>query len=163
VRIIERDDDIDDSGSFDAFYRTERASVIRFIWLLTRDPSTTEDVAHEAFAAVYRRFGDLDQPRAYLRRVIVNRIAERARRSDREERRIRLAHAGAATQVEGPSGGIADAIALLPLRQRTAVVLRYWSDLDDFEIAAALGCRPGTVRSLLSRATARLRKDFHDA
>jgi RNA polymerase sigma factor (sigma-70 family) len=51
-----------------------------------------------------------------------------------------------------------DVLAALPDRQRAAVVLRYWHDLDENQIADALGCRPGTVGSLLHRAIARLRE-----
>ena len=51
-----------------------------------------------------------------------------------------------------------DVLAELPARQRAAVVLRYWHDLDERDIADALGCRPGTVGSLLHRAIARLRE-----
>jgi RNA polymerase sigma factor (sigma-70 family) len=51
-----------------------------------------------------------------------------------------------------------DAIAKLPARQRAAVVLRYYGDLSDAEIARALRCRPATVRSLVHRALAELRK-----
>jgi RNA polymerase sigma factor (sigma-70 family) len=53
-----------------------------------------------------------------------------------------------------------DAVASLPARQRAAIVLRYWADLDDSEIADALGARAGTVRSLVHRGLTTLRKDL---
>jgi RNA polymerase sigma factor (sigma-70 family) len=53
---------------------------------------------------------------------------------------------------------MADAIAALPYRQRTAVVLRFWHDCTEAEIAAALACRPGTVGSLIHRALVELRR-----
>jgi DNA-directed RNA polymerase specialized sigma24 family protein len=67
------------------------------------------------------------------------------------------------TAVEGPADLVGERAALprlrqLPPRQR-AVVLRYWEDLTDAQIGAALGCSPGTVRSQLSRALAKLRDD----
>ena len=65
---------------------------------------------------------------------------------------------GTPQAIAGPTGGLGDAIAALPLAERTAVVLRYWADLDHREIAAVMGVRPGTARAMLSRATARLRK-----
>ena len=52
-----------------------------------------------------------------------------------------------------------DVIDALPYRQRAVLVLRYWLDLSEIEIASALDCRPGTVRSLHFRALATLRKD----
>jgi RNA polymerase sigma factor (sigma-70 family) len=68
--------------------------------------------------------------------------------------------AGDALVVAGPTGGVADVISKLPIDQRTAVVLRYWGGLRDHEIADAMGVRPGTARSHLSRATIRLRKEL---
>ena len=55
---------------------------------------------------------------------------------------------------------LADAIARLPFRQRAVIVLRYYADLTEAEIADALGCRPGTVKSLASRALATLSKEI---
>jgi RNA polymerase sigma factor (sigma-70 family) len=63
---------------------------------------------------------------------------------------------GLADQV-GERAALLAALRLLPPRQRAVIVLRYWEDLNDAEIAAALGCTPGTVRSQLSRALAKLR------
>ena len=132
----------------------------RLAWLLTHDRSSCEDISHEAFALVLPRFASLDDPAAYLRRVIINRVAERNRRSSRERLRIDFITAGQPLVEDGPTGGLIDAISVLPMNQRTAVVLRYWVDLNHIQIADAMGIRPGTVRSLLSRATATLRKDI---
>ena len=69
------------------------------------------------------------------------------------------------TPVEGPADLVGEraallaALRLLPPRQRAVIVLRYWADLTDTQIAAALGCSPGTVRSQLSRALAKLREN----
>lgn len=60
--------------------------------------------------------------------------------------------------MDGPTGGLIDVIARLPLQQRTVIVLRYWSDLDHAAIADAMDARVGTVRSLLSRARAEGRR-----
>jgi DNA-directed RNA polymerase specialized sigma24 family protein len=145
---------------FAAFYADNRVAATRLVWLLTHDRGLCEDIVQEAFTAVYPRFDTVLQPTAYLRRTIVNLVAERGRRSGREQRRIKLVHAGLSLQTEGPTGGMLDAIGLLPINQRTAIVLRYWADLDHNQIAEAMDVRPGTVRSLLSRATDRLRKDI---
>lgn len=152
--------DVTAEDDFARFFESERTSAMRLAWLLTRDERTAEDVVQEAFTAVYPRFDNLHQPAAYLRRAVVNAVFERSRRAGREHRRIALVHAGERDHVEGPTGGLADAIAALPIKQRTAIVLRYWGDLDIAEIARAIDVRPGTVRSLLSRGTARLRKDL---
>ena len=71
----------------------------------------------------------------------------------------------AADPVDGPADLVGERSALLaalrqlPPRQREVIVLRYWADLTDAQIAATLGCSPGTVRSQLSRALAKLRLD----
>jgi RNA polymerase sigma factor (sigma-70 family) len=62
------------------------------------------------------------------------------------------------TTVELGADELFDVLETLPARQRAAIVLRYWHDLDDRDIAGALGCRPGTVGSLLHRAISRLRE-----
>lgn len=152
----------DDRGvsAFEAFYRERREEAVRLAWLLTHDAAAAEDVAHDAFAATYAVFDSVDAPAAYLRRCVLNRVYERTRRRQREQRRNGLVIAGDRTSTDGPTGGVLDAVAHLSIEQRTAVVLRYWAGLRDHEIAEAMGIRPGTARSLLSRATARLRKDL---
>jgi DNA-directed RNA polymerase specialized sigma24 family protein len=147
-------------GAFSVFFNEHRLSATRLAWLLTHDSSSCEDIAQEAFAQIFARFDSLDEPAAYLRRVIINAVADRSRRAGRERFRIELVTAGQPMFSDGPTGGLLDAIAGLPLQQRTAVVLRYWCDLDHLAIADTMGIRPGTVRSLLSRATATLRKDI---
>ncbi len=68
--------------------------------------------------------------------------------------------AGSASS-ELPAGGeLFDALAVLPFRQRAALVLRFYEDRTTEEIAAALGCRPGTAKSLVSRGLARLREEI---
>lgn len=151
-------------GPFAVFYAAERQRAVGLAWLLTRDASAAEDVAHDAFASVFHRFVHLDDPAAYLRRSIVNSVYQRHRGAGREARRLTLIAAALPTTIELATDDsnrvLVDAIAALPLDQRTVVVLRYWSDLDHNSIADVMGVRPGTVRSLLSRATSRLRKDL---
>ena len=108
----------------------------------------------------WRRVRRADDPDAYLRRILVNT-------SNRRFRRRRVAEQPGdppETAVEGPADLVGERTALLaalrqlPPRQRAVVVLRYWEDLTDTQIGAALGCSPGTVRSQLSRALAKLRE-----
>jgi DNA-directed RNA polymerase specialized sigma24 family protein len=146
--------------AFAEFYRQEQPGAMRLAWLLTHDAGQCDDIVQDAFTAVYRRFDTIDKPAAYLRTTVVNGVRQRARSSKREEGRIRTVHAGAPDSIDGPTGGLADAIARLPLPQRTAVVLRYWAGLPDDEIAAMLDVRPATVRSLLHRGTTHLRKEI---
>ena len=101
-----------------------------------------------------------DDPDAYQRRILVNT-------SNRRFRRHRVTEQSGdppEIAVEGPADLVGERAALLaalrelPPRQRAVVVLRYWEDLTDVQIATALGCSPGTVRSQLSRALAKLRE-----
>lgn len=133
----------------------------RLAYLLTGDQASAEDVVHDAFVKVSGRLLTLRSPDAfpaYLRRTVVNTVISGARSRRREsariERHARLMQVDMdAPGEDGDRGGeLWEALGRLPERQRSAVVLRYWLDLSDDGIADALGCRPGTVRSLLSRA-----------
>ena len=146
--------------AFAEFYRTTRERSMRLAWLLTHDAAACDDVIHDAYTRLYHRFATLDRPEAYLRTAIVNRVRERGRAAGNERRRIEFVAAGRPHTTDGPTGGILDAVAHLNLPQRTVVVLRYWADLPVDEIAEILGVRPGTVRSLLSRATATLKQEL---
>jgi DNA-directed RNA polymerase specialized sigma24 family protein len=147
-------------AEFGAFYRAEREHAVRLAWLLTHDRASCDDVVQDAFASVYSRFGSVEHPGAYLRAAIVNEVRERGRSAGREQRRIALVTSGQRGTVEGPTGGILDAVARLPIAQRSAIVLRYWADLTVEDIALALRVRPGSVRSLLSRASKTLQKEL---
>jgi DNA-directed RNA polymerase specialized sigma24 family protein len=157
------DDSRADGGSefpseFVEFYRREYPGALRLASLLTGSPVVGEDLTQDAFLAVARRFSQLRSPSSYLRTVIVNR-ARRAHR-DRLIRGRRLALLGVAGDSYLPPDtvGVVELVAALPFRQRVVVVGRYWAGWSEAEIAGVLGCRPGTVKSLGSRALARLKK-----
>lgn len=153
-------DEVRPIETFEDAYRRHRREVVQLAWLLTHDRAGAEDLAHDAFASLFEAFGRVESPGAYLRRSVVNGVYQRSRSRQREQRRNGLMIAGDPRAVAGPTGGVADVIAGLPIDQRTAVVLRYWGGLRDHEIADAMGIRPGTARSHLSRATTRLREEL---
>lgn len=95
--------------------------------------------------------------RTWLRTAVVNRSRDWIRRQGIERR-----HAPAAVEPLAADEGIAmrEALKAVTPRQRTAIVLRYYEDLPETEIADTLGCRPGTVKSLLSRGLRTLRKEL---
>ena len=160
MRIVEPVPSEPEQATFDDFYRAERAPAVRLAWLLTHDQSVCEDVVQDAFSAVFHRFDSLENPAAYLRIAVVNRVREIHRRDGREERRIRLVSAGAETSTSDASTGeFADAIAKLPYSQRAALVMRFWADMLEADIATSLGVRPPTVRSLVRRALSTLRQE----
>lgn len=130
----------------------------RLAYLITGDHAEAEDVVHEAFVRVAGRLSGLRSPEAfpaYLRRAVVNQATSRARSRRRErarvERHTRLRGPDVVAEPQLPDGELWQSLLRLPDRQRAAIVLRYWLDLSESRVAELLGCRPGTVKSLLSR------------
>ena len=162
------DRDLALSGLFDRHY----AELCRVAYLILGDARLAEEIAMEAFAAALGHWSDIrdpDRASAYLRRVVVNLCRSRIRRRQ-VERRI-----GAFRQVaplapwdperHALTVEVWEAVRALPTRQRACVVLRYYVDLPEAEIADTLGCSPGTVKSQLAKARAhmanRLNKEGH--
>jgi RNA polymerase sigma-70 factor (sigma-E family) len=136
-------------------------ALTRFAFLLCADHQLAEDLVQDAFVSLYRRFGEtlpIAAPVAYARRAIVNAQISRSRKRFSSET---ITDRVPDTTAEGHDSSDQDAmwrvLAALPDRQRAVLVLRYYLDLTDTDIAAALGCRSGTVRSLATRAFATLR------
>ena len=145
---------------FAGFYRDAYPGAVRLGWLLTHDHDAAEDVVQEAFVRLFPRLATIEHRTGYLRTAIVNGCRDRARsagRADAGLRRIRLVSAVSST--DRPAE-LLDAVAGLPYKQRAVLVLRYWADLPDEEIAEIVGVRPATVRSTTARALARLRKEL---
>ena len=144
--------------SFGAFYRREYDRAVRLAWLLTGSRPAAEDVAQDAMAAVYRAFERIESPSAYLRRAVVN-TARSWHRDERRHRERSTLLARERRTVDARDAELLDAVAGLPYRQRVVIVARYWGGWSEAEIAHSLGCRPGTVKSLASRALERLRRE----
>jgi RNA polymerase sigma factor (sigma-70 family) len=140
---------------FESFYRRAWRDAVRWASVLTGNVAAGEDVAQDAFARLAGRFDTLERPEAYLRTTIV-RLARDHRRSA-QRRTARELRVVAPASAWDPALVVSDstllsALARLSFDQRAALVLRYWADWDDAEIAAALGCRRATVRSHAKRA-----------
>jgi len=142
--------------TFTDFYCTTVADMVRLAYLLTGSEETARDVFHDCYLRVHAKWSRLDVPAAYLRKAVVNACNSHHRALRRQ--RDHDARAQPPTSVDLDADEMADAIAALPYRQRAAIVLRFWHDCTAAEIADALGCRPGTVGSLIHRALAELRK-----
>lgn len=141
---------------FGAFYAAEWSHAVRLASLLTQQRGAAEDIAQEAFTQVLGAWDRVERPAAYLTTTIVNTCRAWGRKQSRERERLAmLVPDGAAPAVFGE---LADVLADLPYRQRAVLVLRYYDGLSESEIADALGCRVGTVKSLASRGLARLKK-----
>lgn len=139
--------------SLEELYRREYAAMVRLAHLLTGSNDVAEDLVQESFVRLHRNWGRADQPAAYLRTTVVNRCRSWQRRRVLERR---PPVSVGPTVVEGEPREMLDALARLGVRQRTALVLRFYADLSEADIARALGCRPGTVKSLVHRGLRQL-------
>lgn len=138
---------------------------IRLAYLLTGDRALAEDLVQDAFIRVVGRLEHLRNLEAfypYLRRSIINLSKNHFRH--RAVERAYLARAAGERPVEAVDAGVVThdamrrALLRLPERQRAAVVLRFYEDLPEDQVAEILRCRPGTARSLISRAVQALRE-----
>ena len=143
---------------FALFFEDQIDRMGRVAFLLVGDVDLAEDLAQEALSKVQPVFGGLDSPVAYTRAVLLNLVKAYWRREQR--RRVAEVRAVTPAQVDVETAELLDVIAALPVRQRAVIVLRYYEDLTEKEIAAVLGCRPGTVKSLAARALDRLRREI---
>jgi RNA polymerase sigma-70 factor (sigma-E family) len=136
----------------------------RSAFLLCGDWQIAEDLVQESLAraaAHWHRIEQVSQPDAYVRRILVNQARQRFRRRSSHERPAdSLPEPGINDGAEARAGRdeLMSALASLPVRQRAAVVLRYFEQLSEAETADALGCSVGTVKSQTSRALATLRR-----
>jgi RNA polymerase sigma-70 factor (sigma-E family) len=160
-----------DSGGadFDEFFRTRVKSLLRSAYLMTGDPHKAEDLVQETLARTHRawkRIGPDGNPEAYARQVMYNLQVSWWRR-----RRVPEALYGDLPDRQGTgdhSGDTDNRLALrkalltLSERQRAVVVMRYFEDRSENEIAEALGCRVGTVKSHAARALNALRAALPD-
>ncbi len=134
--------------------------MIRLAWLLLGSMPAAEDVVHEAFVSVHRRWGRLDDPGADVRRTVVEGALRTSRRSS-GARVPATATAGEPPPTGDPAlDSMWDALVRLPPDRRAVVVLRYWADLPHADIARLVGCRTATVRSRLHRALADVRSEI---
>lgn len=154
----------EDEELFHQFVSSRWHRLLRMAYLLTGDRHLAEDLTQTALAKVYRswhRVRRSDNPDAYVRRILVSCDKDRFRK-----RRVAESLTDAPPDVAAPADEmarvedrdrLAAALAGLPHRQRAVVVLRYWEDLSEAEVAQTLGCSPGTVKSQAARALAKLR------
>jgi RNA polymerase sigma-70 factor (sigma-E family) len=152
---------------FDQFVAERLDRLLRYATALTCDPYLAQDIVQGVLLRTQQRWsriGSLDAPDLYVRRMVTNEyLSWRRRRAAHDV----VSEHGTLDAITEPNGGPAvqyaerDAmrsrIAVLPRKQRAAILLRYYEDRTDGEIAEVLGCTTGTVRSHLSRALNTLR------
>ena len=151
-----------------ALYHSEYQPLVRLAALLTGDRSTAEDVVQDCFVAMHRgftRLRDRDKAVSYLRRSVVNRARSVLRHRsvvDRNQPKPApdepSAEHGAIALLE--RSAVVAALRTLPFRQREAVVLRFYLDLPEREVAATMRISQGAVKSHMARAMAALRSEL---
>jgi RNA polymerase sigma-70 factor (sigma-E family) len=159
-------------SDFDRFVASHVNELLRVSYLVVGDLDEAEDLVQECLLRVSRRWPRvhrMEHPGAYARRILVNLALDGKKRRTREREElasdervlsVELAAkpaAGGVTAVEAQSELIAALAALAP-RQRVVLVLRYFEDLSEAQVAAVLDCSLGTVKSTASRGLARLRQ-----
>jgi RNA polymerase sigma-70 factor (sigma-E family) len=152
--------------TYEEFAQARLAALARYAVMLTGDGHSAQDLVQETMVRAHlhwRKVSRADSPERYVKRMMVNLYIDWQRGS--WWRRVLLrSDAGADVRVpadlaEGAANRdlVWQALARLPRQQRAALVLRFYEDLPDGEIAEALGCTVGTARGYISKALATLR------
>jgi len=158
-----------DTGRLGQLYLRHADDAVGLAYLLTGDHALAEDLVQDAFVRLAGRLVHLRDPGAfdaYLRRTVVNLSHSHFRRRKVERAYLERARAetgspglGAGQSVE-ERGDLWQAMERLSKRQRAALVLRFYEDLSERQVAEILRCRPGTVKSLVSRGLETLRNEI---
>ena len=165
IGVNENEDFVSEPAEIDALFVHEYSGLARLAFLLTGDRSAAEELTMETFAralASWRRVGSMDRPDLYLRRIVVNLCSSNLKRRAVEHR----ANARASAQLRDvapspvPEPAITRAVQELPVRQRACVVLRYYEDRSEAEMAEILRCSVGTVKSQLAKAREKLEQEL---
>ncbi len=160
---------------FEQFVASYGDDLLRTAYLITSDLPEAEDLTQECFLRVaerWRHIRVMHHPGAYARRVLVNLALDGGqRRARRWQELLRLDGPSEAklafrgddrtddvTTLPTADGDLRDAVRALPTRQRVILVLRYFGDFSEAQVAEMLGCSVGTVKSTTSRSLVRLRE-----
>lgn len=155
----------DADGLVADLYHTHYTSLVRLATLLLRNHAMAEEAVQDAFVALHARCRKRGRPResvAYLRRSVINNVRSVQRRwmvaaRSPEDRPPDMPSAESSALRSATSTAVVEALRNLPVRQREALVLRYYAGLPEAEIAAAMGVSRGAVKSHTSRGMTALR------
>lgn len=151
-------------------YGAHYRSLVRLAALLVRDVESAEDIVQDSFVAMHgawRRLRDRERALPYLRQAVVNRARSALRRRKVEVKYAPTPGPDAPSAEYGAIGSlerdaVLAALDKLPVRQRETLVLRYYSDLSEAQIAEAMGISRGSVKSHASRGMSALRELLED-
>lgn len=141
-------------GSFDTFYQEHYSGLVQLAFVLSGSRYGAEDIAQDALVAAWKKWGALEQPLAWTRRVVANLAVSAIRRRMAEGRamiRLAVGRGEPIAELPEPDTEFWAAVRALPTRQRQMVALYYLGDCSVGEIAVTLGCAEGTVRATLHK------------
>lgn len=157
----------DRDSEFTSFFQAESEKLRRLAAFLTGDSSGAADLAQEVLVRTYRHWGRIrnEDPGPYARRILVNLVRRQHRRSLLERR-----HEQSQAPLQAVNGGrvedwlrVTTALKQLPPARRAVIVLRFYEDMREQDIATALDRPLGTVKSDIHRGLAKLRRLLEDA
>lgn len=158
------------TAACDAFVVAQYPALLRAAFLRTGQQASAQDLTQDALVKVIRKWRLVeraDSPEAYARQVLVRLFVDGRRRRQAGEVVVAdladTASVGSAAEAVGDRDLLRRALAALPPRQRTAVVLRHYEQQSEAATAAAMGCSVGNVKSLTSRGLAALRTAMTDS
>jgi RNA polymerase sigma-70 factor (sigma-E family) len=159
----------DRDADFAAYMAVRQASLLRTAYLLTGDRHTAEDLVQTALAKLYLSWDRVQRRElvdGYVRRILVNEQNSLWRRAFKRREvvsdEVPETRAPAERHDDGETAALWAFVQTLPRKQRAVIVLRYYEDLSEAEIAETLGISVGTVKSQASRALAALRSRVQD-
>jgi RNA polymerase sigma-70 factor (sigma-E family) len=153
----------DDDASFESFVRARLPALLRFAYAVCGDPHTAADLVQDALERTGLHWGRIDRTgdaEAYVRRAIINGRTSRWRKLRRESLVDVVPERAPDDDRHHHDDTLWQLLATLPRRQRAVLVLRYYEDMSEQQIAATLGCAPGTVKSQASKGLAKLRAAY---
>lgn len=165
--VIERGGTVGRPGDFAAFYDDQFLAMVRLATMTVGQPEIARDIVQDAFVRLHDKWDGVEFPKAYLRRSVINGCRSRVRWE-----RVRHPLRGSAPGLEPGDRAaeqavdeMTDVLAALSVRQRAAIIFKFYEQRTEAEIADLIGCRPGSVGPLISRALTKLRAelaDWHD-
>ena len=157
------DTDVTDGpGDFSEFVKLRSDRLLHFAFWMTGHWEDAKDVVQESLAKAYLAWARIEQPDAYVHRLVVNSARSRYRARQREVlvgEPPDVAIADPDLEALAARAELAGALSRLPRRQRSVVVLRCCFDMSVADVAGLLNCSPGTVKSQLSKGLAKLGRD----
>ena len=148
-----------------AVYQDHYGRLVRLAFLMTGSQMVAEELVQDAFVKLQQRWRTVREPAGYVTTTVVNGARSHLRHRRVEARWLhaeRAAREGREEPSQPEADPVWDTLRRLPRKQRVALVMRYYADQPDDEIAAILGVRPATVRSLIHRGLIALREETRD-